>query len=147
MHLIGLARLGADAELRFTQGGDPVCNLALAFNYGKKDANGKRPTTWLDCSLWGERAQKLQPYLTKGTQVEVHVGEVRLETFTKRDGTQATKLVGVIGHIQFAGGGQQQQGQQAQQGQPAQAPQQRQAPPQQSRGASGFDDMDDSIPF
>ncbi|MCK9621984.1 MAG: single-stranded DNA-binding protein [Methylobacter sp.] len=36
MILTGLARLGRDAQVRFTAAGEPVASLALAFSYGKK---------------------------------------------------------------------------------------------------------------
>jgi len=49
--LFGLARIGRDAELRFTIANDPVASVSLAFSYGKKDADGKRSTEWVDASL------------------------------------------------------------------------------------------------
>ena len=42
--LIGLFILGRDAEVRRTSGGDPVATLSLAYNYGRKGADNKRPT-------------------------------------------------------------------------------------------------------
>lgn len=48
MILTGLARLGRDASLRYTGNGDPVLEMALAFNYGQNDqATGKRPSQWI----------------------------------------------------------------------------------------------------
>lgn len=66
MILTALARLGRDAELRYTQSGDAVCELALAINYGRKEADGNRPTQWLSASLWGKRAESLAQHLQKG---------------------------------------------------------------------------------
>ena len=63
MKAYGLARLGRDAELRTTQTGESVARLSLAFSYGKKGADGKRPTEWVEGSLWGQRAQALAPHL------------------------------------------------------------------------------------
>ena len=37
MILTGLARIGKDAGLRYTASNEPVANLSLAFNYGRKD--------------------------------------------------------------------------------------------------------------
>ena len=59
----GLARIGKDAEVRFTPGGTAVANVSLAFTYGKKSDDGKRPTQWVDASLWGQRAESLAPYI------------------------------------------------------------------------------------
>lgn len=149
--LIGLFTLGRDAELRTTQGGDEVAGLALAYNYGRKE-NGKQPTQWIDAALWGERAGKLEQWLVKGAQFLMHVEDIHVETYDKRDGGQGVKLVGRVAHIEFTRGGVPEGDQQRA---PATAPaprqQQRQAPAPRPapapRAASGFDDMDDDIPF
>lgn len=155
MHLIGPARLGADAIVRFTPEGKPVANLSLAFNYVQKNGEGKRPTQWVDASLWGERAQKLAPYLLKGVQIDVHLADPHLETFVMRDGTQGTKIVAMVNHLEFVGSAP--QSQQQGQAQPATREQNRErqraaldAARQQSGqrpAASNFSDMDDDIPF
>ena len=71
MKAFGLARIGRDAEIRHTAGGDAVASLSLAFTYGRKGEDGKRPTQWVDASLWGKRAEALAQYLTKGSLVAV----------------------------------------------------------------------------
>ena len=43
MKAFGLARLGRDAEIRTTSQGESVATLALAFSYGRKGSDGKRP--------------------------------------------------------------------------------------------------------
>lgn len=134
--LFGLARLGKDAELRSMQNGDSVVNLALAFNYGRKGDDGKHPTQWLDAALYGKRAEALAPYLTKGTQALVTVGDVHIETYEGKNGT-GSKLVGRVTEIELASGGQRSAA-------PAPAPAPR---PQQSAPANRFEDMDDDIPF
>lgn len=152
MKLVGLIRLGRDAEIRYTGSGTPVATLSGAWNYGQKDGEGKRPTQWADLSLWGERAEKLTEYLLKGKQLFVVADDVHIQTFERNNGGgTGFKLVGRVDSIEFAGGqsdqGGQQQGQQRQQAPAARqaAPtQQRQAPPKTS---TGFDDMDDDIPF
>lgn len=144
MIITGLARIGKDAELRYTSNNEAVINISLAFNYGRKDTDGKRPTQWVEASLWGKRAETLAPYLLKGKQVDVVLEEPHIETFEGKNGT-GHKFVGRVLTIEFASDGQRQDGQQ----QSAPAQQQRQAPaprPQQQAGGFGdFDDMD--IPF
>lgn len=143
MIMTGLARLGRDAEVRYLPDGKAVANLALAFNHGKKDGQGNRPTQWVDASIWGDRAEKLVDYLKKGTALVVVLEEPHIETYQK-DGQNVPKLVARVSSLEFAGSP-------AQSGQPAQ---QRQDPPPQRQApaarpsTSGFDDMDDdSIPF
>lgn len=145
IQIFGLARVGRDVEVRYTQGGDAVASVSLAFDYGRKGDDGKKPTAWLDASLWGKRAEALAPYLVKGTKVTVVCEDAHIETFKKSDGTEGVKLVARITAIDLAGGGQQQQ----------QAPQQRQQPQRQAQPAAakkvpaggGFEEMDDDIPF
>jgi single-strand DNA-binding protein len=141
--MFGLARLGKDCELRFTQGGDPVASLALAFSYGKKGDDGKRPTQWVEASIWGKRAEALAPYLLKGGLVSVTLNDVHIETYQGSKG-EGHKLVGHVTEIELAGGNQQ-QGQQQQQQPRQQAPSGRQQTAQ--RPAPNFSDMDDTTPF
>lgn len=86
MKMMGLARLGRDAELRFTPAGDAVCNLSLAVAYGKKGNDGNRPTQWIDASLWGSQAQALAPFLTKGSVHCFYLSDVHIESFQGQNG-------------------------------------------------------------
>lgn len=104
--LFGMCRLGRDAELRNTPNGDPVANLALAFNYGKKQ-DGKQPTQWVQASLWGKRAEALAQYLTKGSAIVVTLSDVHVEMYDK-NGEQRAALRARVDDLEFAGGGQQQ---------------------------------------
>lgn len=141
MTTVVFGRLGRDAELRRTANGDPVCNLALAVNYGRKDQSGQRPTQWYECALWGKRAEALAGYLTKGAGVVVTLEELHTETFDKRDGGQSVKLVGQVSNIEFTGGQQERA--------PApRAPVAKPAPRQQSTGFEDIpDDLDSDVPF
>jgi single-strand DNA-binding protein len=134
----GLARIGKDAEVRYTPGGAAVANVSLAFTYGKKGDDGKRPTQWVDASLWGQRAESLAPYIKKGGQIVAYLEDVSIQTYVKGDGTQATKMVARLVDLEFVSGGEQASSQPK--------PQPKPQPAQQSQG-SGFDDMDDDIPF
>ena len=134
----GLARIGKDAEVRYTPSGAAVANVSLAFTYGKKGDDNKRPTQWVDASLWGRRVESLAPYLTKGKQIVAYLEDVHIQTYTKGDGTQASKMAARIADLEFVAGGEQAESQPRQQPKPQAAP--------QSQG-SGFDDMDDDIPF
>lgn len=154
MKSIGLFRIGKDAELR-TVGQDCVVSLALAYNYGKKGEDGKRPTQWLEGSLWGKRAESLAQYLVKGQQVMVDLSEVHTETFEGKNGT-GSKLVGRINDIEFAGSAPdrasapQAPRQAPPQAQRSVAPTQQRQPQQNNGGgrqSGGFDDFESDVPF
>lgn len=143
MHATGLATIGRDVEVRYTAENQAVANVSLAFSYGKKGADGKRPTQWVDASLWGKRAEALAEYLRKGTKVYAVLEEVHIETFTRQDNTTSSKLAARIADLQLAGS-------LAPAAAPAPAPR---APAPAPRPAvpapapAGFDDMGDDCPF
>lgn len=102
MIITGLARLGADATLRDANGTD-VADLQLAFNYGRKDEDGTRPTQWITGQLWGALAKGLQPYLKKAQMVDVIIEDPHVETYTTRDNRPGFKLAGKVLKIELAG--------------------------------------------
>jgi single-strand DNA-binding protein len=157
LNMTAVGRIGRDAELRKTPNGDSVCNVAIGCNYGRKGNDGKQPTQWVEGALWGDRAEKLAEYLTKGKQVILVLQDVHIETYQGQNG-DGHKLVGRIADLAFGAEPRNQDdgaGQQRSQGngyggnqQRTQAPRQQPQRQQPQRQAStGFDDMDDDIPF
>lgn len=141
IQMFGLARVGRDVEVRNMSNGDAVANVSLAFTYGRKDADGKRPTQWAEGTIFGKRAEVLAPYLTKGTLVTVALEDAHIETFKKSDGTEGVKLAGRITSIDLAGGGEKKAS-------PAPTPKPAQHPtPSRAPTGGGFDDMDEDVPF
>ena len=138
MKAFGLARLSRDAEIRTTSQGESVATLALAFSYGRKGSDGKRPTQWVDGALWGKRAEALAPYLLKGGLVSVLLEDVHIETYQGKNG-EASKLVGRVVDVELAGGGERTAS-------PAPAPAPRAAPAAAPSFAGDFDDGGD-VPF
>jgi single-strand DNA-binding protein len=60
-----LVTLGKDAETRFTGAGKAVTGFSAAVDSGFGD---NKKTIWLDCSIWGERGEKIAEYLVKGSR-------------------------------------------------------------------------------
>ena len=87
-HLTGIYRLGRDAELRTTTGGTQILSLALAYSYGRKGDDGRRPGQWVDASLFGPRAASLADYLQKGSQIYATLSDVHVRTYQKNDGSK-----------------------------------------------------------
>lgn len=143
-----LMRITRDAEVRYLPSGEPVANVSLAYNYGtKKDDRGYLPSQFIECGLWGKRAESLAPYLTKGKSIVAYVSDVHIETFTKQDGTPGHKLAGRLDNLEFAGGDKQDGERQQPAQQNTQRPRGDARPDRPPAQSSGFDDMPDEIPF
>jgi single-strand DNA-binding protein len=140
--LYGLMRLGRDAEIRTTPNGEKVANLSLVYSYGRKDSNGEMPSQWIDAAFWGERAEKLAPFLKKGAQHLFTLSDVHVEKYTGKDGFEAFKLAGRVDDVELTPRPRDSQQEAAPQRRPAQQATQAQPPTN-----SGFDDMPDDIPF
>jgi single-strand DNA-binding protein len=101
-----LCRLGNDPEVRFLTNGTAVMSLSLAYPYGMKGQDGKRPTQWIEATWWGKQAEAIQPFLKKGDQISVSLDDVHIETYTnKQDGTERFKLAGKVVGFDFVANG------------------------------------------
>lgn len=138
MQAFGLARIGHDCELR-AAGSTSVVNIALAFS-GR--GRGEKVTQWVEGALFGKRAESLASYLLKGKLVSVTMNNVRVEGFTKRDGTVVSKMVGDVIEIELCPDGHPAAAAPAPRAAPAPAPAPRPAP-----ATTSYADMDDDIPF
>ncbi len=87
-----LGNLGADPDLRFTQGGQAVLNLRLAVSesYLDKDKVRRERTDWISCVVWGKRGEALAKILAKGSSIFVE-GSLRTSSYDDRDGTKKYK--------------------------------------------------------
>jgi single-strand DNA-binding protein len=77
-------------------------DMSLAFNYGRK-VNGQRPSQWISGTMWGDRCEKLKPYLSKGQLVFVSMTEPHIEEYKRKDGTTGVSLRARIGELEFTG--------------------------------------------
>lgn len=134
-----VGRLTRDAELKYTNAGQPVLHFTIATSSRKKkgDAWVDDPSFW-DVDLWGKQGEGLNPYMTKGKQIAVE-GSMRQDRWDQ-DGVQRMKVLINANSVQLLGGGRES-------GAPEQAPRDEErgrAPAQ--RGAAP-DDFSDDIPF
>lgn len=94
-------RLGNDAQLRRTQSGTPVLNFPLATDSGVGE---KRSTSWVDCALFGRRAESLAPHLKKGSAITAF-GELVQRQFQRKDGTEGYGLALRVVELELQGNG------------------------------------------
>ena len=76
---IASGHLGNDIDIRYTANGKCIGTFSLPVESGWGD---NKKTSWLRCKLLGERAEKLAPYLLKGSKVTVS-GRFELEEWEK----------------------------------------------------------------
>lgn len=87
-----LGNLGADPELRMTQGGQAVLNMRLACSESYLDKNKVRQerTEWATVVLWGKRAEALSKILSKGDRIFVE-GSLRTSSYDDKEGKKRYK--------------------------------------------------------
>ena len=93
--------VGRDAELRDAPSGDQVLNFSIAVSRKSRDSE---KTIWVDCAIWGKRADALAPYILKGTSLTV-VGPLDTREFQKRDGSAGFALTCRVQELTFGGKG------------------------------------------
>lgn len=64
--LIVSGRVGADAQLK-SVGDTMVCSFSIAHTEKVYGQTPSEKTIWVACNLWGDRAEKLAPHITKGS--------------------------------------------------------------------------------
>jgi single-strand DNA-binding protein len=94
--VILVGRLGADPELRYTPGGNAVCNMSLATNfvYIDKDDKKQERVNWHKVVTWGRQGEVCKQYLSKGQQIYVE-GRIENRSYTDKAGIKrfATDVV------------------------------------------------------
>ena len=99
-----LGNLGADPELRMTNGGQAVLNLRLATSETYLDRNKVRQekTEWHNVTLWGKRAEALAKILSMGARIFVE-GSNRTSSYEK-DGQKHYRTDVVARNVVLCGG-------------------------------------------
>ena len=97
-------RVGADAELKYTQSGKAVADFNIAVDNGKDSEGQKRPPTWVKAVLWERKAEGLAQYIKKGSIVVVQ-GPVSTEAWiSKQDGKPQSRIIVTVREFTFGGG-------------------------------------------
>ena len=92
--------LTRDPELRFTQGGTPVCGFGLAVNrvFSKNDE-----VDFFNISAWRDLGERVANYTKKGDPVLVE-GRLQYRTWEAQDGSKRSTVDVVADNVQFLGG-------------------------------------------
>ena len=83
-------------------GETPCIEFTVASNEyrPKKDGTGEEYANFIDCTLFGKRAQGLAQYMTKGVRVTV-LGHLRQNRWETDEGQKRSKIVVIVDEIDF----------------------------------------------
>lgn len=143
-----IGHLGKDPEVRYLPSGEAVANFSIATTEKWKDKNTGEPreeTEWHRISTFGRLAEIVGAYVKKGSLVFVQ-GKLKTRKYTDGQGVERYSTEIRAETLKMLGG------RDSSQGERSAPPAQRQAPATNQRPApapasTGFDDMDDEIPF
>jgi len=93
-----VGRVGRDPDLRTSQSGNPW--TAISVGVGKDDQ-----TQWVRVSLFGDQAEHACSALKKGSNVYVEGRDLRLDSYTGKDGNQRHGLQGIATKVEVVGAG------------------------------------------
>lgn len=156
--VILMGNVGRDPEMRYMPNGNAACSISLATTSRRKNRETGEvveDTQWHRVQFFERLAEIVGEYVKKGSPIYIE-GRIKYGKYTdSQTGVEKSTVDIVATELQLLGSRDQQDGQrQAPQQRQAPAPQQRQAPAPRppapapaTGGGSGFDDMDDSIPF
>ncbi len=161
--VILVGNLGRDPEIRYLPSGDPVANIAIATSskYKGKDGNMVEETEWHRVTFFGKLAEIVGQYMKKGRSIYIE-GRLKTRKYTDKDGVEKYATDIIANEMQMLGGREgmgepgghdgDNEGYSSRPSAPPprqqQAPAPRQpAPAAAKQASSGFDDMDDDIPF
>ena len=92
--------LGSDAELTMAKNtGKAILKWSVAVNKGFKKEDG---VNWFNCTMFGERGEKLAQYLVKGTKV-ICEGSLQLGSYEGKDGTKKYTTDISVNNVEFVG--------------------------------------------
>ena len=164
--VIIIGNLGKDPEVRYMPSGSAICNITVATSRqwkNKESGEKMEETEWHRVSLFDRLAEVAGEYLKKGRSVYVE-GRLKTRKWTDKEGVEryTTEVIadvmqllggregmgGGAGGDEEGGGYSERSAPQQQRSAPASrpaasAPASRPAP----KAATGFDNMDDDIPF
>jgi len=151
--VILIGNLGKDPEVRYAPSGSAICNVTLATSRQWKDKTSgekQEETEWHRVVFYDRLAEIAGEYLKKGRPVYVE-GRLKTRKWTDKEGVEKYTTEIVADQMQLLGSresGGDEAGGGGQRSAPAPRPAAgRPAAAAPAKSSTGFDDMDDDIPF
>lgn len=137
--VIIMGNAGRDAEVRYLPSGKAVAQVSIATSTRrKKDGETVEETQWHRVTFFERLAEIAGEYIKKGKPVYIE-GRITYREYTDKDGAKKNSTDIIATELQLLGG--------RDDAEPRQAPRQAAPAPKPRTGGSGFEDMDDDIPF
>jgi single-strand DNA-binding protein len=154
--VILIGNLGKDPEVRYLPSGAAICNVTIATSRQWKDKTSgekQEETEWHRVTFFDRMAEIAGEYLKKGRPVYVE-GRLKTRKYTDKDGVEkyTTEITAtdmqLLGGRESGGGAADDQGE-ARESRPARSAPAPRTPASKpaAKSPTGFDDMDDDIPF
>jgi len=108
-----IGNLTRDPQLSYTPNQTPVVDFGMAVNrkWKGKDGSEKEDVCFVDCRMFGKRAETINKYMSKGKPLMVE-GRLSFDQWEAQDGTKRSKHRVTVEDFQFMPDGQGRQGQQ-----------------------------------
>lgn len=143
--VILIGRLTRDPELRKTPSNLSVVSFLLAVDDSRKNPDGTKNTLFMNCTLFGVRADTFAKYTRKGSMVSIE-GRLQQRKYTNKAGVQVTVIDTIVDNFDFIdtkGSAPAETSGYASQPEAAPAP----APQPDSGNLDAIDVVDDDLPF
>lgn len=95
--------LTRDPEVRTTASGNPVMGFGIAVNDRRKNqqtGEWEDYPNFIDCTMFGARAQSVSRFLTKGSKVAIE-GKLRWSQWETNEGKKRSKIEIIVDEIEF----------------------------------------------
>ena len=96
--IVLMGRLTRDPELRRTQSGTAVTSFTLAVDRDFKGQNGEKETDFIDIVAWGNTAEFLCSYFSKG-RMAVAEGRLQFRDWTDKDGNKRRNAEIIVSNV------------------------------------------------
>jgi single-strand DNA-binding protein len=94
-------RLTADPTIRQSNSGKSIAGFSVAVD-GYKDKDGNKQTDFIRCTAFGQTADMLSRYWTKGKEIALE-GNLRQNDYTDNNGTKHNSYQVVVNRVHFCG--------------------------------------------
>jgi len=103
--VILIGNLTREPQLSYLPSQTPVVEFGMAINrvFKKQDGSEGKETCYVDCQMFGKRAEVVNKYFKKGDPIFVE-GRLKFDQWNAQDGSKKSKLRVFVENFEFVGG-------------------------------------------